>query len=338
MWSDDVVVELKSLSYHHIDVRIKGETEFSLMLFYGCPRVQDRSSSWELLRYLKKDSGMPWIVIGDFNEIAHSWEMKGVRARGMWQMRNFRECLEDCGLTDLSYKGEMFTYSNRRRGDQEVKVRLDRAVANESWREAFPQAIVKHDLSYTSDYSPLIIYLKEEVGSIKGGISRFEQMWLRHERFKEMVETLWKFQHPGGPLSRKLKDCMQGLSRWGDETFGNVRKRIKNLKEEIQRLRGINRTEEIVQEEKRLAEELDEWLEREELWWRQRSRVDWLKNGDKNTAYFHARATQHRKRNYIENLRNSGVLCSSVEEINATITNYFTNLFQSQVKFKPTSI
>ncbi|CAM8947913.1 unnamed protein product [Rhodiola kirilowii] len=73
LWSENTEVDLISLSFFHIDVRIKGESEFFLTLFYGNPRAQDRRGSWELLRHLRKERGEAWIVMGDFNEVAHSW-------------------------------------------------------------------------------------------------------------------------------------------------------------------------------------------------------------------------------------------------------------------------
>ena len=41
---------------------------------------------------------------------------------------------------------------------------------------------------------------------------------------------------------------------------------------------------------------------KEDYFWHQRSRVDWLKSGDMNTSYFHSRATQCNKRNFISKL------------------------------------
>ena len=38
---------------------------------------------------------------------------------------------------------------------------------------------------------------------------------------------------------------------------------------------------------------------KEETMWRQRSHIEWLKEGDRNTRYFHYRVNQRNKRNYI---------------------------------------
>lgn len=50
--------------------------------------------------------------------------------------------------------------------------------------------------------------------------------------------------------------------------------------------------DEVVLNEKKLSSELDDSLAMEELLWKQRSRTDWLKKGDKNTAFFKAKSTQ----------------------------------------------
>ncbi|KAL9686596.1 hypothetical protein QQ045_030989 [Rhodiola kirilowii] len=156
-------------------------------------------------------------------------------------------------------------------------------------------------------------------------------MWLRHSKFKEVVKDAWTSPCSGIPISLRLKDCMAKLTQWSGKEFGDVKMRITILKERIQYLRERLRSEEIATEEVQLSNELDEWLKREELFWRQRSRAECLKNGDRNTSYFHAKATQRRKRNHIDRLKNhSGVTYESEPDIISIITNYFMNIFYSQ--------
>lgn len=52
-----------------------------------------------------------------------------------------------------------------------------------------------------------------------------------------------------------------------------------------------------------LQDDINLLLEQEVVFWRQRSRVSWLKEGDKNTKKFHAQCNQRRKTNLIRGLR-----------------------------------
>ncbi|KAL9679393.1 hypothetical protein QQ045_017252 [Rhodiola kirilowii] len=84
LWDDSVGVEIKSYSFYHIDVVIKEQEEFRLSLFYGNPSVSKRRESWSLLRQLRSMNDLQWVVIGDFNEILSSNEVKSGRMRNQW--------------------------------------------------------------------------------------------------------------------------------------------------------------------------------------------------------------------------------------------------------------
>jgi hypothetical protein len=69
-------------------------------------------------------------------------------------------------------------------------------------------------------------------------------------------------------------------------------------------------------------------MEKSDLYWRQRAKTDWLKNGDRNTRYYHACASMHRKKNFISRILNErGQTCTSEEDINTAFTEYFSGLF-----------
>ncbi|KAL9664674.1 hypothetical protein QQ045_020079 [Rhodiola kirilowii] len=72
----------------------------------------------------------------------------------------------------------------------------------------------------------------------------------------------------------------EGVEDWNTSNFGKVEKRINSIKEEVEKLSSQRRTSDVLNEEKGLTEEPDEWLVRDEFMWRQRCRVEWLKDGD----------------------------------------------------------
>lgn len=76
--------------------------------------------------------------------------------------------------------------------------------------------------------------------------------------------------------------------------------------------------------------ELDELWRLQESYWHIRAKTNELRDGDKNTKYFHNKASQRRKRNYIHGLVDeNGVWRKLKEEISVVIENYFANLFKS---------
>ena len=76
------------------------------------------------------------------------------------------------------------------------------------------------------------------------------------------------------------------------------------------------------------SKELDEWLRRQEIYWAQRSRVNWIKHGDKNTKNFHLKASQRRQRNLIQGIMDpQGKWLEELEDVAGVAVQYFTDLF-----------
>lgn len=83
--------------------------------------------------------------------------------------------------------------------------------------------------------------------------------------------------------------------------------------------------------EAKLRRELDEILDREETLWYQKSRVDWLKNGDRNTTFFHLSTVVRQWRNKVTTIKNNeGLWLHNKEEVKNCVVNYFKRLFTEE--------
>ena len=98
-------------------------------------------------------------------------------------------------------------------------------------------------------------------------------------------------------LFEKIKACHMALVRWS-QTLGNSKEQIELKYTELEALTSMNLVENQNQIHK-VQDEINCLLLQDEFFWRQRSRVIWLPVGDKNTKYFHQRASQQRRKNHI---------------------------------------
>lgn len=76
-----------------------------------------------------------------------------------------------------------------------------------------------------------------------------------------------------------------------------------------------------------LLMEYEEHLKNEEIAWRQRSRALWLKEGDRNTSYFHKLANAHRRSNHIDQLVVQGTTIMDPERIKEEIIGFYEKLY-----------
>lgn len=78
-------------------------------------------------------------------------------------------------------------------------------------------------------------------------------------------------------------------------------------------------------------EELIEWLSRQEIIWRQKSRKLWLKAGDNNSRFFHASTVTNRRKIFIPSIKNqNGTWLETREQIGDYLTKEFTDLFKAE--------
>ena len=115
------------------------------------------------------------------------------------------------------------------------------------------------------------------------------------------------------------------LVRWS-QTLGNSKEQIELKYTKLEALTSMNLVENQNQIHK-VQDEINCLLLQDEFFWWQRSRVIWLPVEDKNTKYFHQRASQQRRKNHIHGfLDEHEQWCTSNADIARLAKNYFQNL------------
>ncbi|KAL5747974.1 hypothetical protein ACOSQ2_025271 [Xanthoceras sorbifolium] len=283
-------------------------------------------------------SSLPWICGGDFNEILMDCEKDGGLPKQRRLLLNFREALDACGLQDLGFEGPLFTWCNGRVGNAFVQERLDRYVCSRDWLSLFPASYVQHLDFWKSDHRLILLHIAVQ-GSVLSDRRdgrryrfHFEESWVGTAECDQIVENNWRdLVAPVrlGGVCDNIRRCSASLGRWNSLNRASLRRGINTKRLE---LASLNRSVSAGSwRDIRLVEkELDDLLLQEEIYWRQRSRVSWLKFGDRNSKFFHAKASARRKVNEILGLSDErGCWHSDPGSVHRIVYEYFLSIFSS---------
>ena len=102
---------------------------------------------------------------------------------------------------------------------------------------------------------------------------------------------------------KKLKFVKSKLKGWNRGVFGDLSERKSNIPLDIERIDRLeqegNLSQDLITLRNLRRKELGEVLLKEEVHWRQSSRIKWIKEGDSNSKFFHRVANGRRKRKFI---------------------------------------
>ncbi|KAI9093159.1 hypothetical protein K1719_027173 [Acacia pycnantha] len=160
LWElDDLKVDVLKLDEQviHCNLR-KGDDELLLSAIYASPTEHRWRELWELLSGLAKDIVVPWLLVGDFNEIKTPLEQAGGGRVNETRCRYFNNWIQDCQLIDVGAKGPFYTWKGPKwDGLERVHKRLDRCLRNVQWQGKFVQAEVRVVPRLCSDHHPLLV-------------------------------------------------------------------------------------------------------------------------------------------------------------------------------------
>jgi hypothetical protein len=141
----------------------------------------------------------------------------------------------------------MFTWTSKQEADCNVRVRLDRAVANGEFMHLYDDFYVENVITTTSDHYALFIDLKKHSNlnvpqPVKMGF-KYEAALLRSPDYRPMLERTWESNSVGSVSLQstwtKLQLVSTSLAQWSKDTFGAVRKEIRKFEQRLKYLRLV---------------------------------------------------------------------------------------------------
>jgi len=135
----------------------------------------------------------PWTLLSDFNSILH----KGDRIGGVdvidRETKNFAECIQHRHLQEFNYEGPHFICTNKT-----IWSKIDRALHNELWYEAFAYTHVQLKAQGLSDHTPITLsfpHLPKPKNTFL-----FCDMWTKDHDFQAIVKGILVHSRKGSQL------------------------------------------------------------------------------------------------------------------------------------------
>jgi len=144
-----------------------------------------------------------------------------------------------------------------------------------------------------------------------------------------MVKESWNGYMDSSVLPR-LSRCTGDMSAWSKQHCNKLKLDIENCRRELILARN-NSTGEDQTQMWALWQRMNRLLLQHDVYWRQRAKTHWYRDGDRNTKFFHAAATSRKKVNKILSLEDEhGHIATDNQGMRSIAQNYFLNLFQPQ--------
>ncbi|XP_026457292.1 uncharacterized protein LOC113358007 [Papaver somniferum] len=211
--------------------------KFVVTFVYGDNDNTNRVAIWNDLIAFSGGYDLPWVVLGDFNEILNFNERIGSNSSSshISSMNHFNHCVEISQLFDLPFSGDFYTWSNKLIDPGRIMSKIDRVLANIEWTSVFTQSKDDFLAPGISDHSSMVVSVYEK--RLHGPPPfRFFNYLTNEPDFLDIVRSVWEEKVNGNPmfiLVSKLKKVKKRLITLRRERFVNVSEAVPEAKQEM---------------------------------------------------------------------------------------------------------
>ncbi|KAI0493884.1 hypothetical protein KFK09_024010 [Dendrobium nobile] len=345
LWNTNYVnfsVEESSTQMVKGEINLFNNIKWKVVTIYGSTEVSKRRDLWNMLDNFSNHE-YPIVIGGDFNCLLCKEDKIGGRQFSYQQgARDMEECLLKNDLHEVSFIGPRFTWCNNKIGGARILERLDRCFVNSIALSSPFHLIERHLARIASDHCPILLQF-QSFNSKASKMIKFKNCWASYQASFGVVKKEWCRNYQGNYsqiLNKKFKRSLKSLFYWRKFKLKDLNKLKEDLMEEIMELQNKEASNShLTEQEYRMLKEkvleLNSTLARLNTWWKQRAKVNWLKEGDGNSRFFHNYASARRNVNKIIKIKDED---GNTIEDQDHMEEVFMRFFQKKWEIRKTNL
>ncbi|KAH1202514.1 hypothetical protein GmHk_17G048965 [Glycine max] len=289
-----------------------GKFKYWLTAIYAQNQLEHRRVIWKDLEHLHSTIQGPWCVIGDFNNVASANDRIGGRMVTENEYIDLKEMMNVAGLSEMESIGDYFTWSNKHNVGT-IYSRINKVLGNVKWFQDRLDYHLKILPPSVSDHALLCV-----------------------EGYEEVVHNSWNRPIRGTPMHvlwQKLQRLKLELVQLG-KSMTNARQELVKARRDLDLAQNAithNRMDgNLIDTVKKCTERVINWNEMEGNMLRQRAKVDWLRMGDENNAFFHSIIkAKHQNRSMSILQKGDGTILTEQSDIHNEVMEFYRKLMGS---------
>ncbi|GJX81501.1 RNA-directed DNA polymerase, eukaryota, reverse transcriptase zinc-binding domain protein [Tanacetum coccineum] len=278
---------------YQVDV-LSSQNTFYCTFIYAANKGRDKRELWKELNLNKRIVGSSaWVIMRDVNVSLNLEDHSEGMSNITQDMIDFQECVNDIEMEDINCSGLHFTWTKSLLNpNASILKKIDRIMGNNPFLSKFSTANAVFLPYGISNHSPAMLKFPQAM-TRKSKSFRLANYVTDKVEFKNMVKDKWNLDVHGYAMYRlvkKLKALKPHLNKLNWKN-GNLFEKVADPKTKlfnVQRRIDLDPTNKVLRNEgvEMLREYKEAFVDEEKLL-RQKAKVTWLREGDKNSAYFH---------------------------------------------------
>ncbi|CAK8531456.1 unnamed protein product [Lathyrus sativus] len=275
---------------------------------YAMNQLDQRRKLWDDLVYIHNNQQGPWFLMGDFNNVTKSMDRIGGNLVTEREYADLRNLMDHAGLFEKDSTGDYFTWTNKHSVGT-IYSKIDHVLGNIDWLQGNTDMNLEILPPSISDHCLLCLSDQKRNRTVHTNF-KFTNSVIKVAGYQDIVKQSWHKVCVGRPMARlwyKLLRLQAPLIK--------LSKQFSHLHMSIVKAR----TELLKAQEELMVDIMN------------RSKLDWLREGDSNSAFFYAYLNSRHAVTHLSQLqKEDGTYIQNMPDIEKEVCDFYAKLYGIQ--------